>query len=47
MPASKTQMTSGIMDIVAITAGAMDPPSVILSNIRAASIPIVAITIPV
>lgn len=47
MLASKAQMTSGIVDIVAITAGAMDPPSVILSNIQAAIIPIVAITMPV
>lgn len=47
MIASKSQIISGIADIVAIAAGAMDPPSVILSNIQAASTPIVAITIPV
>lgn len=44
---SKVQMTSGITDIVVITAGAMDSPSVILSNIQAASTPIAAITLPV
>lgn len=44
MLASKAQMNSGIADIVTITAGAMDSPSVILSHIQATSTPIVAIT---
>lgn len=47
MLASKIQMISGIADIVAITAGAMDLPSVILSHIQAASAPIVLITMHV
>ena len=47
MMASKVQMNSGIADIVAITVGAMDSPSVILSHIQATSTPIVVITIPV
>ena len=47
MLASKTQMNDGIADIVTITAGAMDSPSVILSHIQAASVPIAAITMHV
>ena len=47
MLASKVQMISGITDIVAIIVGAMNSPSVISSNIQAASTPIAAIIVPV